>query len=257
LENTLIFLGFVSIIDPPREEVAGAMLAAHQAHIKVIMITGDYGLTAQAIAKKIGMGKDAAIVIITGEQLRKKSDIELIKDFENTYLIFSRVAPEDKLRIVNLLKKTQHIVAVTGDGINDAPALKNAHIGVAMGKIGTDVAKEASEIVLLDDSFTTPVYAINEGRIIFQNLKKTIISCITSNGGELFAILTSLAARAIWNIPIAITPAQILCIDLIGEMGPLMMLTHDPAQSKLMEEQPRDVKEHVINKPVIIDLLRS
>lgn len=177
------------------------------------------------------------MILIPGDELKKMSDVHLSNEIKtHRSLIFSRTSPEDKLRIVNLLKKTHNVVAVTGDGINDAPALKSADIGVAMGKIGTDVAKEASEIVLLDDSFHTLVGAIKEGRIIYQNIKKTTISCITSNGGELFAVLTSLACQALFNIPIAINPVQILCIDLIGEMGPLTALTRDPAQKNLMKQ---------------------
>jgi Ca2+-transporting ATPase len=157
-ENNLIFTGFVAIIDPPREEVPEAVKAARDAKIKIIMITGDYGPTAEAIADKIGLDGDGKMILIPGDDLRKMSDIHLsntIKSYRS--LIFSRTSPEDKLRIVNLLKKTHNVVAVTGDGINDAPALKCADIGVAMGKIGTDVAKESSEIVLLDDSFHTLV----------------------------------------------------------------------------------------------------
>ncbi|MFZ2151181.1 MAG: cation-transporting P-type ATPase [Candidatus Absconditicoccaceae bacterium] len=257
-ESDLIFLGFASIIDPPREEVADAIQAAYLAKIKVIMITGDYGLTAEAIAKKIGLSpQDQPILIIKGEELRKKTDIQLLYDLRNPYVIFSRTSPEDKMRIVSLLKKEHNIVAVTGDGVNDAPALKEANIGVAMGKIGTDVAKDASEIVLLDDSFSTLVNAIREGRIIYQNLKKTVLGAITTNGGELFTILMSLCAKAIRNIPIAIIPIQILAIDLIGEMGPYMMITYDPAKPGLMEAKPRNVKNHLLNKKTIIDLIYS
>ena len=154
--------------------------------------------------------------MVAGEQLKNISDIQLVQILQEPGpIIFSRTSPEDKLRIVNLLRKTHNIVAVTGDGINDAPALKSANIGVAMGRIGTDVAKDASEIVLLDDSFHTLVYAIREGRIIFQNLKKIILACITSNGGELFTVLPSLAMKALFGLPMAINPFQILAVDMI------------------------------------------
>jgi P-type Ca2+ transporter type 2C len=258
-EQQLIFLGCVSIIDPPREEVAGAIIAAHEAKIKIVMITGDYGLTAAAIARHIWLETDAhSVTHIAGEELKQMSDIQLIQSLEKPWsIIFSRTSPEDKLRIVSLLKKDRDVVAVTGDGINDAPALKKADIGVAMGKIGTDVAKESSQIILLDDSFHTLVYAIREWRIIFANLKKTILSCITSNGGELFAVLLSLFFGAVFGLPIAITAVQILAIDLITEMFPLTALTRDPPQRDLMTQWPRNISDHVINKPMIIDLIWS
>lgn len=258
VEHSLIFLWCASIIDPPREEVPAAVKSAFEAKIKIIMITWDYGLTAEAIAKRIGLQQWEHISMIAGEQLTALSDIQLVQILQTPWpIIFSRTSPEDKLRIVNLLRKTHNIVAVTGDGINDAPALKSAHIWVAMGKIGTDVAKDASEIVLLDDSFHTLVYAIKEWRIIFQNLKKTIVSCITSNGWELFTVLPSLAMKAFFGLPMAITPFQILAVDMIGEMWPLTALTRDPAKKDLMKDWPRNVNEHVINRPVIIDLIFS
>lgn len=258
VESELIFLGLVSMIDPPRKEVAEAVLAAKEAHIKIIIITGDYALTAKAIAEKIGLNdKDEEIIIVTWEELRKKSDIQVLEVLNHEAVIFSRVAPEDKLRIVDLIKKNDHIVAVTGDGINDAPALKKADIGVAMGKIWSDVAKESAEIVLLDDNFSTLVYAIKEWRIIFQNLKKTILSCITSNGWELFVVLWSLLFAWIRWWPLAISPLLILCIDLIGEMWPLMALTYDPAQPHIMKEKPRNIHEHIMNRKNIIDLIWS
>lgn len=258
-EQNLIFLGCVSIVDPPREEAAAAIIAAHEAKIKIVMITGDYGVTAEAVAKYIGLEKDGNVVThIAGEQLKSMSDINLVQQLEIPWsIIFSRTSPEDKLRIVSLLKKDHNVVAVTGDGINDAPALKKADIGVAMGKIGSDVAKESSEIILLDDSFTTLVYTIREGRIIFQNLRKTILSCITSNGGELSAVLLSLLCGALFDLPIAITAIQILVIDLVTEIFPLTALTRDPPQKDLMTQWPRNLDDHVINKAMIIDLLRS
>ncbi|MFA6918262.1 MAG: HAD-IC family P-type ATPase, partial [Candidatus Gracilibacteria bacterium] len=194
VEEELIFLGLAAMIDPPRDEVKAAIDVALKAHIRVIIITGDYALTAEAIAKKIGFNRDnSPVTVVKGEELDKMSDIDLLQELINSNLIFSRTSPENKLRIVSLLKKAGEIVAVTGDGVNDAPALKKADIGVAMGKTGTEVAKDSSEIVLLDDSFATLVIAIREGRTIFQNLKKTILSTLTSNGGELFAVLLSLA----------------------------------------------------------------
>lgn len=189
--------------------------------------------------------------------LEKKTDIQLLYDLRNKYIIFSRTAPEDKLRIVALLKEWHNIVAVTWDWVNDAPALKEASIWVSMWKIWTDVAKEASEIVLLDDSFSTLVNAIKEWRIIYQNLKKTILSSITSNGWELFAVLMSLIAKAIFNIPIAISAVQILAVDLIWEVWPLTMVTNDPPMPWMMEARPRSVKNHLLNKKVILDLIRA
>ncbi|MBI5412699.1 cation-translocating P-type ATPase [Candidatus Peregrinibacteria bacterium] len=259
-EQKLVWMGLVSMIDPPRKEVKGAIEAALKAFIRVIIITGDYALTAEAIAKKIGMGgqkKNAEITVVTGKELETMSDIELLHKLIYSNLIFARTSPEDKLRIVDLLKKAGEIVAVTGDGVNDAPALKKADIGVAMGKIGTDVAKESSELVLLDDSFGTLVTAIQEGRTIFQNLKKTILSSLTSNGGELFAVLLSLLGTALFGFPLAILAVQILAIDLVGEMLPLTFLTWDPAQTKIMSAPPRNPSDHIVNKFSLIDLAWS
>lgn len=257
-ESDLIFLWFVSILDPAREEVPAAIQAAYNAKIKVIMITWDHWLTAQAIAKKIWLVKDwEEILIIKWENLRQKTDIQLLNNLRNPYIIFSRTSPEDKLRIVSLLKQWHNIVAVTWDWVNDAPALKEANIWVSMWKIWTDVAKEASEIVLLDDSFSSLVNAIREWRIIYQNLKKTILSSITSNGWELFAVLMSLIAKAFGAIPIAINPVQILAVDLIWEVLPLTMVTNDPPMPWMMEARPRSVKNHLLNKKTIIDLIKS
>ena len=260
VEKDLIWLGLVSMIDPPREEVKAAMEAALLAHIRVIIITGDYALTASAIAERIGLNAestDKKITIVNGDELEKMSDIELLHELIHSNLVFSRTSPEEKLRIVGLLKKTGEVVAVTGDGVNDAPALKKADIGVAMGKTGTDVAKNSAEIILLDDSFATLVSAIREGRTIFQNLKKTILSSLTSNSGELFAVLLSLPASLLWGFPISITAIQILAIDLVGEMLPLTFLTWDAAQPRIMHEAPRNAEEHIMNKFSLIDLAWS
>ena len=256
VENELVFLWIASIIDPPREEVPAAMQAASQAHIKVVMITWDSALTAIAIAKKVWLDNpNEEPFIVMGEDIKQQSDIQLLKDLENRRVIFCRTSPEDKLRIVSLLKKHGNIVAVTGDGINDAPALKMANIWVSMGKIWTDVAKEASEIVLLDDSFATLVYAIREWRTIFQNIKKSVITNFAANGAELFAVLPGLVVQALFGVPIAILGTQILMIDVFAELIPVLALTRDPPEPWLMESKPRDVKQHILNKSVIIDVL--
>jgi Ca2+-transporting ATPase len=190
VEKNIIFLGLMAMSDPPKEGVKEAIEKAHEAHMKTYIMTGDHAITAQAVGKQINLSRtDKEVIVITGEELSDMPDAKL-KEFmkDNESLIFSRMSPEDKLRIVKMLKDQGEIVAVTGDGVNDAPALKSAHIGVAMGSIGTDVAKEASELILLDDSFSTLVYAIREGRTIYNNLKKTIIASLTSNGAELSRI---------------------------------------------------------------------
>ena len=257
-EQKMIFMGLVSMIDPPREEVPEAMRIARQAHIPVSIITGDNALTARAIAVRSGLAEDPSdLTLIEGESLPSMSDHDILALVSRGRTIFSRVAPEDKLRIVELTKKGGYVVAVTGDGINDAPALKRADIGVAMGKTGTDVAKQSAEIVLLDDSFHTLVNAIQSGRVIFQNIRKAALSAITSNAGELFVVLISLVGQAVFAIPIAIGAVQILAIDLIAELFPIAALGWDPAEGDLMHEKPRNLKDHILNRRNILDLAWS
>jgi Ca2+-transporting ATPase len=251
-EQQLIFLGMVSMVDPLRDEVPQAMAAAQAAHIKISIITGDYPTTAEAIAKQAGL-KDISIVL--GDELPKLSDPQVLSMFLRGGTVFSRVSPEDKLRIVELAKASQHVVAVTGDGINDAPALKRADIGVAMGRTGTDVAVQAAEIVLLDDSFSTLIVAVEQGRLTFQNIKKAARCALTDNAAELITILISLAATAIWDIPAAITAIQILAIDLVAEMFPITALGWDPATRRLMRDQPRDIHAHIINRQTILEFV--
>jgi len=256
VEQWLTFLGVVFMLDPPRQEVPSAMKSAYQAFIDVSVVTWDSALTAKAIAQKVGMENDwKPVFVIKWEELENMTDKEILEKFDHNHVLFSRTAPVDKLRIVSILKKAGHVVAVTGDWINDAPALKRADIWVAMWITWTDVAKDASELILLKDSFGSLVYAIQEWRIIFQNIKKTILSSLTSNGGELFVVLLSLLFASIWWWPMAITPLLILCIDLVWEMLPLMALTWDPAQKWLMSQAPRKVKEHILTKSVVLDLL--
>lgn len=256
VENDLIYMGMVSIIDPIREEVADAMQAARDANIRVSIVTGDYALTARAIAVRAKLADSSEdIEVVEGDKLHALMDSEVLELVLRGGIVFSRVSPEDKMRIVGLAKDNNRVIAVTGDGINDAPALKRADIGVAMGKTGTDVAKQSAEIVLLDDSFHTLVGAIQKGRTVYQNIRKATVSCLTSNFGELMTVLIGLAALSLFGIPPAITPILILSIDLIAELFPIAALGWDKPDKELMHDQPRDVKNHIFNTSTFFDLL--
>ena len=257
-EKNLTFLGLVSITDPLREEVAEAMHAAYDANIKVSVITGDFAPTAKAIAVKAGLGhRETPINVVSGTELRSLDNAQVVQLIARGSVIFSRVSPEDKLRIVELTKSSGKVVAVTGDGINDAPALKRADIGVAMGKTGTDVAKQSADIILLDDSFHTLVGAIEQGRTIYQNIKKATLSCFTSNAAELVVSMTSLVAFIWLDVPLALTIMQLLAIDMIAELFPIAALGWDKADGNVMDSKPRDPKDHILNRFTIIDLLWS
>jgi Ca2+-transporting ATPase len=249
VEQDLTFLGMVSMVDPLREAVPSAMKAAQAAHIKVSIVTGDYPTTAKAIAQKVNLSKD--ITIILGDELSGLADSQVLSLVEHGGTVFSRVAPEDKLRIVEIVKQSGHVVAVTGDGINDAPALKRADIGVAMGRTGTDVAKDAAEIVLLDDSFETLVGAIEQGRLTYQNIRKAARCALTDNAGELITVLLGLAAIPLFHIQPAITPIQILAIDVVAQILPITALGWDKPLANLMHEKPRNLHDHIINLKAI------
>jgi Ca2+-transporting ATPase len=250
VEKDVIFLGLVGMTDPPREGVSEAIAECHGAGIRTFIMTGDHAITAQAIGREIGLsGSEHPSPVITGSELKSMKDDDLsgVMSKEES-IIFSRVDPEDKLRIVELLGKNGEVVAVTGDGVNDAPALRKADIGVAMGRIGTDVAKEASELVLLDDSFPTLVEAVKEGRTIYRNLRKTVLASMTTNGAELVVVLLGLAAVALKDWAIPILAIQILAIDLLAEIMPLTCLTFDPPSDGVMKAPPRNLGEHILNK---------
>lgn len=255
-EQNLTFLGIASMIDPLRDEVPAAMLAARQAHMSVSIVTGDFATTARAIAVRAKLAdKPEHLTVIGGDELASLSDEQIVALVKRGGTIFSRVAPEDKLRIVALTQSSGMVVAVTGDGINDAPALKRADIGVAMGVTGTDVAKQSSDIILLDDSFHTLVGAIQDGRTIFKNIQKGTLSCFTSNSAELVVNLVSLAAATAFHIPLALTVMQILAIDLVAELFPIAALGRDKPEGDLMKEKPRKLSNHILNKQSVIDLL--
>lgn len=255
-EQQFVWLGMVSMIDPLRPEVPQAMEAAHRAHIKVSIVTGDNAVTAKAIALRAKLAPSSQdIQVVTGEELQQLSDSKVLALAQRGGIIFSRVAPEDKLRIVGLVQDSGQVVAVTGDGINDAPALKRADIGVAMGLTGTDVAKQSAEIVLLDDSFSTLVRTVQEGRVIFQNIKKATICSFTGNGAELIVNLISLGFATALGVPLALTVIQILAIDVIAELFPIAALGGDKADREVMAEKPRDPNQHILNKRSIVDIL--
>ena len=255
-EKDVVFLGLVCMIDPPKEGVKEAVASCHEAHIRIIIMTGDHAITAQAVGKQIGLSRQGEPPVYTGAEMEKMDDGELTEILLATdSVIFSRVAPEDKLRIVRLLQAQGEVVAVTGDGVNDAPALKRAAIGVAMGMTGTDVAKEAAELILLDDSFPTLVEAVREGRTIYNNLKKTVIASMTTNVAELVIVLLGLLGVALWNWAIPILAIQILAIDLLAEVMPLTFLTFDPPTEGIMQEPPRDLNAHIMNLSSSLEVL--
>lgn len=255
-EQGLTFAGFVTMFDPPHDEVKEAIESVFRAHMKVFMITGDNEVTAKAIAKNIGLMNENNEFpdVVNGTTLQNMSDTEVCSSFRKRAVIFSRVSPDDKFRIVDLLKKQGEIVAVTGDGVNDTLSLKRADIGVAMGSAGSKVAQEAANIILLDDNFSTIVLAVKEGRKIFRNLEKTIKTNLSSNIAELTCVLAGFAGAFV-DIATPIFAVQILLIDMVGEMFPLIMLTYDPPEKKMMEMPPRNPKDKILTRGTMMGIL--
>jgi magnesium-transporting ATPase (P-type) len=249
VECDLTFLGLVAMQDPPRPEVTAAVAQCHHAGIRIIMITGDYGLTAESIGRRIGIIRGMRPRIITGAELDALDDSALQAALRDE-VIFARVAPEHKLRVVSALQQLGHVVAVTGDGVNDAPALKKADIGVAMGIAGTDVAKEAADMILTDDNFASIVNAVEEGRAVYANIKKFTTYIFTSNTPE--AVPFILFAFSGGRIPLALNVMHILAIDLGTDMVPALALGAEPPEPGLMERPPRRLSEHVITRPLLV-----
>ncbi|MCL6087539.1 MAG: cation-transporting P-type ATPase [Actinobacteria bacterium] len=241
VEKDLVFLGLVAMIDPPRPEVEAAVKECFKAGIKIIMITGDYGLTADAIARKIGIIKGESKIYL-GTDIEKMSEEQLREILRLENIIFARVSPEHKMKIAQALKKNGHIVAMTGDGVNDAPALKAADIGIAMGISGTDVAKAAADMILTDDNFASIVNAIEEGRTVFENLRKFINYILTSNIPEAVPFIM----MVIFKIPLPLTVMQILAIDLGTDMLPSLALAAEPPEPGIMNKPPRPRKERLL-----------
>ncbi|EEH98741.1 cation-translocating P-type ATPase [Clostridium tertium] len=237
LEKDLIFVGLMGMIDPPREEVKGSIQVSKNAGIRTIMITGDHKNTAVAIAKELGIANDISEAM-SGSEIDTYSDEEFTK-IVNNYRVFARVSPEHKVKIVKAFKAHGNIVSMTGDGVNDAPSLKAADIGVAMGITGTDVAKGAADMVLTDDNFTTIVSAVEEGRNIFNNIKKSILFLLSCNLGEVVALFVAILLN--WAAPLL--PIHILWVNLITDSFPALSLGVDPGDKGVMELPPRNPKE--------------
>lgn len=248
VEKDLILIGLCAMRDPPRQEVKEAVLKAKQAGIKTVIITGDYGPTAQYIAQEVGIVDSANCEIIRGIDLESLTDEDIVARVRRGNVIFARVSPEQKLRIVRALKKSGEIVAVTGDGANDAPSLKEADIGVAMGVSGTDVAREAADIVLLNDSFESLVKAVESGRAIYENIRKFIVYVFSHNWAELIPYVL----YVLLGIPLPLLVVQILAIDLAIDVIPSLALSREPPEPGIMQEPPRSIKERLFTSKVLL-----
>ncbi|HED00772.1 MAG TPA: cation-transporting P-type ATPase [Proteobacteria bacterium] len=242
LEKDMIFVGLIGLEDPPRPEVPEALKRCHAAGIKVIMITGDGSRTALAIAREIGLVKGNPVVI-EGHEFERMGDRELQEKLSQKEIIFARMTPRHKMRVVSILKEEGERVAVTGDGVNDAPALKKADIGIAMGISGTDVAKEAADMILLDDNFATIVNAVEEGRAVYENIRKFISYIFSSNVPEIVPYL----AYVLFRIPLPLTIMQILAVDLGTDMLPALALGAEKPTQEVMRQPPRSPEERLLN----------
>ncbi|MDP2239573.1 MAG: cation-transporting P-type ATPase [Burkholderiales bacterium] len=245
-ETSLTLAGLVGLHDPPRPEVPQAIAACRAAGIRVIMVTGDHPHTARAVARDIGLATAPAVII--GETLRRLTDAQLQFALDAEEILFARVTADQKMRIVDALKRKGHVVAVTGDGVNDAPALRRADIGIAMGVVGTDVARGAADIVLLDDNFASIVAAIEEGRAVFQNIRKFLTYILTSNIPEIVPYLAFVLLR----IPLPLTIIQILAVDLGTDLLPALALGAEKPAPDIMQQPPRRRAERLMNWPLVV-----
>lgn len=244
VESNLTFVGLAGMIDPPREEVREAIRRCRQAGIRTVMITGDHQTTALAIAKQLGIGRSNGLTV-TGKDLYNMSASEFQRKVDDID-VFARVSPEHKIRIVQALQKKGHVVAMTGDGVNDAPAIKAADIGIAMGVTGTDVSKEASSLILADDNFATIVAAIEEGRSIYDNIRKFISYLLASNVGEILVMFMAMLLA----LPLPLVPIQILWVNLVTDGLPAMALGVDPPEQNTMNRAPRNSRESIFARGV-------
>lgn len=241
VEHDMTFVGLVGLIDPPRQEAKAAIATCHKAGIEVVMITGDHPLTALAIARQLNIAKSEDQVLV-GRELDELDDEELMQRVKSIR-VFARVTPQHKVRIVSAFKRNDMVVAMSGDGVNDAPSLKNADIGIAMGKNGTDVCKQASDMILADDNFATIVTAVEEGRNIYANIQKAVLYLLSCNLGEIMALF--LAILLMPHVPSTLSAIQILWVNLVTDAFPALALGVDPKDQYIMQQPPRDVKENL------------
>ena len=249
VERNLIFVALLGMIDPPRPEVSQALNIARKAGIRTVMITGDYPKTASAIAEAIGL-LEAGHEVLTGHDLNQMSDSQLEDKIDHVD-VFARVSPEHKVRIVRALRSRQHIVAMTGDGVNDAPALKQADIGVAMGITGTDVAKETADMVLTDDNYSSIVSAIEQGRVIYSNIRKFVFYLLSCNMAEIATIFLAIAFR----LPSPLNPIQLLWLNLVTDGAPALALGMEKGDPDIMDQPPRPADEPIINRMMKIGIV--
>ena len=249
VERGLTFIGLFGMIDPARPEVKEAVKVAQRAGLRSVMVTGDFKETAEAVAKEIGLLTPGGLVL-TGEELDRLNESELVNTIDRVDAC-CRVSPQHKLKIVDAFKARGHVVAMTGDGVNDAPALKRADIGVAMGKIGSDVSKEAADMVLMDDNFATIVSAIEEGRIIYSDIRKFVFFLIACNVGEILIIFCSMLA----GIPIPLRPIHLLLLNLVTDGAPALALGLEKGEPNIMDRPPRPAGEPVINRPMLVSIV--
>jgi Ca2+-transporting ATPase len=243
-EERLIFIGLQAMMDPPREEVKDAIAQCKEAGIKVVMITGDHPDTASAIARQLGL----EVRILNGQQLEELEDLDsCVEDI----VIYARVNPEHKLRIVTALQRRGHVVAMTGDGVNDAPALKQADIGVAMGITGTDVAKEASQVIVTDDNFASIVGAVEQGRSIYDNIRRFVRYQLSTNVGAVVLIVGSIFMA----LPLPLLPLQLLWINLSIDGPPALSLGLEPSKSSVLKRKPRPRNEPLLTAPLLWSIL--
>jgi Ca2+-transporting ATPase len=244
-ETEMTFLGLAGMIDPPRLEAKSAIAVCAEAGIRPVMITGDHPLTAQAVARELGLLHNGSRVV-TGAELEEMPDEQLQREVENIG-VYARVSPAHKLRVVTAWQERGHIAAMTGDGVNDAPALKKADIGIAMGITGTDVTKEAAAMTLTDDNFASIVAAVEEGRGVFGNIKKYLMYLLSSNIGE----IGLMAGSALLGLPLPLTAVQILYVNLATDGLPALALSVDPPEKDLMKRKPRNPRMGIFTRPVV------
>lgn len=249
VESDLVFAGLIAMMDPPREEVKAAMKECEISGIKAVMITGDHKNTAVAIARELGFFKDDSLAL-SGEELSALTDDELYKIVDKV-AVYARVSPEHKLRVVRAWKKRGDVVAMTGDGVNDAPAIKEADIGVAMGITGTDVTKEVSDMIVMDDNFASIVSAVEEGRGIYDNIRKFVHYLLSCNAGEILVMFTA----SLVGFPVPLLPIHILWVNLVTDGLPALALGVDPVDPNIMKRPPRKPSEAVVTRPMVVTML--